>query len=219
MLRRSITLFLAGSFLLATVVTSHASLALTLYPSSGTISGAPGETTGWGFTISNSSATDWIWLTNSVFVSAKNIIQSTDLPYAGADPLWGIYTDLSGNLPPIAPSTSNLYVPYVPAQSGGGAVAMDPATPYGDLASGLITFTWDVYSAKPVDEFGIPLGLTPADFGSVDVNASVTSTVPSTVPEPSTYLLLTMALGVVGYARKRMLSVLLPREKFLDERG
>jgi PEP-CTERM motif len=197
MFRRISTLFLACSCLLVTAVTGHASFILNLNPVSGEVSGVPGETVGWGLTLSNTYTTEWILLTGSVFTADKNIILSTDLPYTGPDPLWGIYTDLSGNLPPLAPGTSNLYVPYVPAQSGPGAVAMDPTIPYGDLATGPITFSWDVYSGNPLDVSSLVVA-----SGSVDVNASVTSV----VPEPSTYLLLTIALGVVGYVRKRMVA-------------
>ena len=43
-----------------------------------------------------------------------------------------------------------------------------------------------------------------AGFGEADINALQLTESTSTVPEPSTYLLLCLSLGAVGFARKRM---------------
>ena len=53
MLCGGITLFVACIYLLATAVTVQASVKFTLDPVSGVMADNPGETIGWGFTISN----------------------------------------------------------------------------------------------------------------------------------------------------------------------
>ena len=188
MIRRIVTLFLALTLTMAAAVTAQASVTFTLNPDSGIVAGDPGQTVGWGYTISNDSVY-WLWINNSDFTTNK-------------DATWGTYTDSSYNHTPVAPADGAtptvLTVPYSFADNtGAGSFAISPSTPVGDFAVGQILFTYDLYSADPSGG-----GLTPATSDSYSAAAAIQSA--SAVPEPSTYALLCISLGVVGFARKRL---------------
>jgi hypothetical protein len=185
MFSRSIVLLLILIFTLTLAVAAQADVAFTLEPTGGGISGAPGDTIGWGFTVSNDTAS-WLWVGGSVITMDK-------------DSSWGTYNDTSSNVEPLAPrvdatTPSLLSVPFTLAGgTGAGSYSIDPTAPFGDMARGYITFNYTLYDANPY------LGGNEIGYGSADVNATVAT------PEPTTYLLLCLSLGVVGYARKKMM--------------
>ena len=167
--------------MLTLTLSAHASylVTFTLDPGAG-ISGAAGEKIGWGLTITNDEPINWIWINSA----------STFTPLSG--PLLGDYLDFSLNSDPVAPSQS-LYLPFDPSKStGAGIFSIFGDAPYNQTSSGYIHFTYDVYNGDP---FGAG---NQVDSGFFDVNAAVST------PEPSTYALLCLSLGVVGYVRRRV---------------
>jgi hypothetical protein len=104
----------------------------------------------------------------------------------------GTYSDFSLNSNPVAPSTT-AYLPFDLLNStGAGSFSIFGTAPYDETSSGYIQFTYDIYDGDPFFS-GNQIG---SDFSNVNVSVST--------PEPATYVLLCLSLGVVGYARKRM---------------
>ena len=174
-------LSLSLTLIIASALSAHAYLVtFTLEPANGAISGAPGATIGWGLTIKNEDSTNWIWINaESVFTVLHG-------------PTLGTYADFSLNSNPVAPSTT-AYLPFDLLNStGAGSFAIFGTAPYDETSSGYIQFTYDIYDGDPFAS-GNQIG---SDYANV--NASVTT------PEPSTYVLLTIALGAVGYVRRKM---------------
>ena len=178
MYKRVIPFFLAILLVLVATITAHANVTITITPASG-ISGRPGETVGWGFYLTNDSLTDWVGFTNSLFFM--------NLPAT-----WGTYTDLSNMHDPFAPGSDKVFVPFLIDQSGAGSFTISKTATYNETSSGYIRFFYDIYNGDPTN------GGTLLYSKSYDVVASVST------PEPSTYILLFLSLGVVGYARKKM---------------
>ncbi len=195
--RRVVSFLLYLTLVLTGTGVAQASVLFTLDPPGGAVSGAPGDTVGWGFTVTNDSALEWIVVTGSTLYSNKDY----DPGYTGATP-WGIYTDLMSNSisydTPLAPSSS-LSLPFAPGvnpQTGAGSFAIDSATPYNDQAIGYIAFDYQIFTENPALNYSAPYTFT----SSPQINVAIST------PEPSTYALLCLSLGVVGYARRKLRS-------------
>ena len=193
--RRVVSFFLYLTLMLAVTGVAQASIVFTLDPTNGSVSGAPGDTVGWGFTVTNDSALEWIVVTGSTLYTNKDYNPG----YTGATP-WGTYTDLMSNSitydTPLGP-TSSLTLPFAPGanpQTGAGSFAIDIATPYNDQAIGYIVFDYQVFTENPALNYSAPYTFA----SSPQINVAIST------PEPSTYALLCISLGVVGFARKRM---------------
>jgi len=181
---------------------AFADLSLTLIPANGVISGAPGSTIGWGFTITNTSTTDWLEVTSSSFTPAT---------------LLGTYTDFTpfnfivvGPAPESASVTQN-FDPV--ALTGLGSFTISPSAPDGSSAIGQLSITYSLFSADPNDPNFDPDTstvvadgflcsassgpLVPCGTAQVNVNAAV--------PEPRRLMLLTVLAGFValGLSRRR----------------
>jgi hypothetical protein len=172
-------LIIAALLVLTTTLTAHASVVFSLNPSNGSVSDLPGATVGWGFTLTNNTV-DWLILTGSTF---------------NMNETWGTYTDYVpglGTLAVIAPSGS-LTQDFVLNSTGIGHFAIDANAPVPATTFGPIVLSYNTYDGNP-DTVGnlVILG------NEVSANASVST------PEPSTYALLCISLGVVGYARRKM---------------
>ena len=181
MFRRTLTLLLALTLVAAAAVTAQAAVAISLDPANGVVSGLSGETVGWGITVSNDTA-EWLWINDSIFSN-------------GVTGQWAQYANFSGYMDPVPP-TSVVSIPFTLAtNAGAGIFTIDPGSSPGDMAGGVIDFTYDLYATDPTT-----LGGTPDNNGTFNgVNATVVTT-----PEPSTYALLCLSLGVVGFARRKL---------------
>ena len=181
MMKRVLSIF-AAVLTLALSVAAHASpyqVTFTLNPVAG-VSGRPGETVGWGLTIVNNETTNWIFINSA----------STFTPLSG--PPLGDYLDFSLNSDPVGPG-GILNLPFdLLLSTGAGKFDISGTAPYDQTSAGYITFSYDVYDGDPAGTGAI------FDSGSADVNASVST------PEPSTYALLCLSLGVVGCVRRKM---------------
>jgi hypothetical protein len=171
---------------------------LTLNPVNGAISGTPGQTVGWGYTIADD--TRWLVVVSTDFCLSFNT--STDfIPCSNPVP-GGTYMDFTPfNFvlsAPNSPDPSQMNFSYNPPCSTGpctgtGGFTIDPNIAGGTLLSGVIVVDYNLFDGDPTMG-GQPFG---GDF-FVTRNASV-----FVVPEPGTWLLLGSTLAGLGLARFR----------------
>jgi hypothetical protein len=158
-----------------------------LNPTSGDLTGAPGDSVGWGFDIQNTSSGLWVSFTQSFLLNETN-------------PSVGMYTDLIGpqggpvNFE-LGPNTSWDEAFDAAAQSGVGSFLIDPAAVIGSVDSGSIRILWDEYTGDPQT-----CSDCRATEFSVDLPFSVTV---DPVPEPSTIWLALAGGLLVGVRRMR----------------
>lgn len=182
---RRVRLALILSALLTCSTFAHADpFTFSLLPEDGSVSGAAGSTIGWGYTIANPSATDWLWLTT-----------------LSADPFLHATADASVFLFPILAPGSSVTVPYsVDAFEGLFQMTWDADAPVGFTNSGRIVLGGEFWSGDPL------AGGSFVDFAD-DQSAAYTATVTgnvSSVPEPGTLLLTSIgALGLLGVRKTR----------------
>ena len=164
---------------------SQAAPILTLAPLGGAISGTPGATVGWGFTLTNT--TDYLVVSSASFVPATSL---------------GTFTDFSAFnffvVGPAPDSTSVSRVFDAPSQAGIGSFTIDAGALVGAVASGQIVLSYDLYSVSPNNPLFNPDTDTLSNGNTLAVNASVT-----VVPEPEGLLLLTAGLIVLYGAHRR----------------
>ena len=160
------------------------------------ITGAPGDTIGWGFTLDWSSPTNWISVTSSALTFETN-------------PTLGAYTDfiaLQGGPEPfhaLAPNTSWSEMFDEVTQQGIGSYAIDPGAVPFSQNSGFIRVFYDIFDGNP--------SLGGAQIGSSEASRpfDVRITEPiAAVPEPST---LRLSLVLVLLLLLRVGGCLIPR--------
>jgi hypothetical protein len=163
-------------------LTPHAASASTFtfdtLPATGILSGAAGDTLGFGYTLTNLSATDWL------------VITSLDA---------GVFLDGSADaslfdFPVLAPGAS-LVVPFVAGSAGLFAFTWDPAAPLGASNAGVFTLGGEWWSDDPAAAGSFLALATPAS-----------ATYQLVVPEPPIAALLAAAcvgLGSIGRRRAR----------------
>jgi len=147
----------------------------------GMISGDPGTTPGWGFTLTNTL--DYVVIDASEFDITQN---------AGD----GFYTDIIG--PNFIVVGTGIYAgtPITQAFDGSvptgvGSFTILPSATIGDFVRGTITLTYDVYSVSPNDPSFDPFLDTLATGLQISATANVNVT-----PEPGSLLLLLTATGL-----------------------
>jgi len=161
-------------------------ITLTLIPASGNVSGPPGSTVGWGYTITNNTA-EWIQTMN---VSADPFQHGTpdatifDFPAVAPDSFVTLDFSLVGNASCAFPPCG-LY-----------ELIWDSTAPLGFKNSGAFIVSSDFFSAQPGTPGATDLGSAP------DASATYSATV-SGVPEPSSLFLLISGLGVSVLRIKR----------------
>ena len=170
---------------------------LTLDPSGGAISGTPGSTIGWGFTITNTS--DYLLVTSSAFTPST---------------LEGTYNDLisnftysNGNLLVVGPTPESTTVSQVfdPVNGTGlGSFSIAPGAIPGTV-DGQIDLTYALFSVSPNDPSFDPNADAINLAGQMTADASVTVLSPAApVPEPGTMMLLGAGfLGLAVYSKHR----------------
>jgi hypothetical protein len=175
---------------------ANADPTLTLDPTNGTLTGAPGQTVGWGFTLDNS--TDYLLVTGTQFCGG-----GSTPPFCNAlSPNLGTYTDFAGpqflvvGPTPESPSLSQTYDNTL--QTGLGSFAINPTAALGSSVTGSIELTYDLYSVDP----NAPNFNPNADQISVGnflvTGATVDVASPVSVPEPGTLPLMAAAMGAFG---------------------
>ena len=173
---------------LGAAVSLSAGPILILAPPGG-LSGLPGSTVGWGFTITNDA--DYIEITSSQFC-----VNPVNFPLVCPSPLTGAYTDIISTPPediivgpPGAlddPSSKTQTFDAI-ADTGIGSFAIGPGASAGDSDVGQIVLTYNLTDLDPNDPNAIVLGTDLV----LSANTSVTVT---GTPEPATAALLAVAL-------------------------
>ena len=161
-------------------------------PSPSTISGNPGDTVGWGFTISNE--TDYLLITSSDFTAAAAS---------------GTYTDFIGpfNFIIVGPSPESTSVSQTfdpAALTGVGSFQISPTAAPGSVITGQLILTYDLFSVSPNDPNFDPDIDTISNGNLLTAAAEVDVPGTSAVPEPATFGLVSLAL-LLGCAAKKTL--------------
>lgn len=177
---------LAAALLTASAGRLSADPLLTLTPSPD-LSGAPGSTVGWGFTIVNDTPY-YLEFSSSEFCVAPVILTPA---VSCTPPVTGVFNDIIvGNDPIIAPNSS-LSEDFDPVgfTSGLGYFDIDPDAAYPSSDVGQIVLLYDGYDVDPRGGnytqflYSVPLA----------ADASVTVT-----PEPATVALMAAALSILA---------------------
>lgn len=160
-----------------------------LLPAGGAITGAPGETIGWGYSLVNYSLTDWLVVG----------FPSSD-PFENATPDASVF-----DFPIVAPGAT-VALAYAPATGSGFGSGLFQITwntdaPIGFSTSGLFTLSADFYDADPLDELANAQFLRSAEPQSAAYSATVTAA--TAVPEPATLVLTGAGFALAGIFRRR----------------
>jgi len=168
-------------------------LSLVLNPANGAISGAPGDTIGWGFTLTNPDNTFAVITSASFCGSILTSPCSTPL---------GNFTDFIAqfNFTVIGPNGTESAV-YDPLSfTGIGSYTINSGAAGGDSFFGQLVLTYDLYT-----DINDPLSLIGSDNRlSAAASVSVTGASPTSVPAPGTLSLMSSALaGLYMMLRRR----------------
>ncbi|HLK61820.1 MAG TPA: PEP-CTERM sorting domain-containing protein [Bryobacteraceae bacterium] len=153
---------------------------LSIDPVSGIAAGGAGDTVGWGFSVFNTDPLQSISFSQSVLINETN-------------PLLGVYTDFIGpqggpdNFS-VDPNSTWSEGFDLASQSGLGSFQIDPNAVIGSSDSGSIRVFYNLADGTPE---------------SVDVPFTVQVQAPSAAPEPETWSLLLVGLGLVLGSRQR----------------
>jgi hypothetical protein len=163
---------------------------LTLTPSSGTVSGLPGDTVGWGFSLDNDTG-DYLSVANSYFCAGtEDPAFTTCSPTLGAS----TYTDfIANNGTFLNPDTSTSQSFDAATQSGVGEYTIDSSALAGQMDTGTIVVLYNLYDAN-FDQAGGTMEL------SAPAEVQITGAI-SAVPEPRLAMLL--ALGLAALIARR----------------
>lgn len=184
---------LAAFGLLAWVFPAFATPSFSVTPS-GTVSGQPGDTVGWGYSITNDTA-DVLLVSNTYFCqSGQDPLLTTCTQQLGA------YNDFAAsNTTEVAPSgAANQSFDATTFSGIGDYVISSLATP-GQSDVGFLVLVYDLYTCDPLTDCGATrIG------GDVEMSAAAEVDVTGApgVPEPGTWILVSSALAILVPLRR-----------------
>jgi PEP-CTERM motif len=164
---------------------------LTLSPG-GSLSGLPGSTVGWGFTLTNDL--NWIEVAQAQFCLDVPLGNPCFNPSAQ-------FIDIISNPPNdvIVGPGGSVSQPYAPLVFVGlGSFVIDPGAVPGSSVVGNILLTYNEFDGDP-NQGGNQIGFNEA----ISAAARVTANGATTVPEPATWGLASIALAGLGALRLR----------------
>lgn len=142
------------------------------------ISGAPGDTVGWGYSITNTSGDFWLLLTDlSLGTFSDGVI------------------NVLFDAPSIAP-LDTVVRSYDPGVAGLAEFTWDPTAPIGSFNSGFFEVTGEFYLGDP--SLGVLVDVADPQRAAY----SVTATGSTPVPEPGTLLLLSVGAAALAFRRR-----------------
>jgi hypothetical protein len=182
---------------------------VTLTPSSA-ISGQPGQSVGWGFTIDNDTS-NYILFDSSNFCGVGGDPDFTDCSgaYNGITefgPSYGTYDDfIANNGTTIAPNASLSQTFDATLQTGVGTYIIDPGALPGSVDMGNIYLSFESFSGPPSSDDQVA---GPCGSGDCEIFAAATVTVTGTsaVPEPGSLTLTAIAVTLsawIGVTRRK----------------
>lgn len=165
---------------------AHAAPLLTLNPSVGPAYAQPGDTTGWGFTLT-ADPLEWTTIIGTVVLNQTlpTLGQFTDFISGQGGPLGGV-------LGPGAPDWVQYFDPF--SGTGFGSYRIDPSALPGDVDTGTFLVLYETFSDNPNT-----CGSCFTGSGALTVDYAVVAT-----PEPSTWVLGLLGVAGVAAARLRM---------------
>lgn len=183
LLRKTVRAVLPVIWLSLASTASATPFTFSVLPPGGAISGAPGATIGWGYVVTNDSATDWLSLTG-----------------VDADPFAFAFPDASPFDFPILAPLQTLTVPYDPTLPRGlFQITWDVTAGAGSANAGTFTLHGEFFDGDPLAGGSF---LAAADDQAAAYSASVVLET-AEVPEPATLLLCVTGLAVASVRRRR----------------
>jgi PEP-CTERM motif-containing protein len=157
----------------------------TLLPAGGNILGEAGTTIGWGYELTNASATDWLVLTGL-----------NHDPFVDATPDASLF-----DFPILAPGATQSVAYDGASLLGLFQITWDQLAPAGFVNSGVFVVSAELWDADPLQGGNM---LSVAPDRSAAYSATVTAA-PTPVPEPGTLLL--FGLGAMAVGRRLLVRV------------
>lgn len=181
------------AFLMIVAAAKADPITLTLLPANGAASGAPGDTVGWGFSLTNGSV-NYLIVANSYFCQA------------GEDPFFGTCTQTLGtysdfiamNGVMLAPNDSWVEAYDGTVMAGVGEYAIDNAAAPGAVDAGAISVVYNLFDGDPFVD-GVQID---GDFEIFNTASVTVEDRTSEVPEPSSMLLLFGAMAGMFLRRR-----------------
>jgi hypothetical protein len=171
---------------------------LGLMPASGSLTGAPGATVGWGFTIANPTAGTWIEVTSAAFCAGSSGTSTQCAPAT-----IGTFTDYISGYGDVvvgaSPDSTSVTQGFSAAGHQGIAGFLITAAS-GQTGTGQIVLTYNVFSRSPHDAAFNPDTDTVSTDNFLTAAASVTvvNAPPPTPAPPALWLTLTAGLCLLG---------------------
>ena len=162
----------------------------------GALTGIPGGTVGWGFTISDSS--EYVVVSETGFCAAGATV--SDLPCTNPS---GTYTDFSFNIPVVGPSPDSPSVTQgfdLASQLGYGSFTIGSGVTSGTVLIGEIAVVYDLFTGDPSSD---PNATQIGGDNFTSLPASISVSDAATVPEPGTLMATALTLCGIGLWRAR----------------